>query len=252
LLAESVPWDTMTQTTTILTDLYLARGGDTKRCMFVAKPKKGSKKAESLRKIRDSVWAKMHRPRLPKETREAVNKALWGLERASSDYARLSKRKEELARRCANYTVKTAEKRAQCGRTLIALEDLSIGFFHGRGRREPGWCGFFTGKKENRWLMQALHKAFSELAKHRGYHVIAIAPAYTSQTCPLCRHQDPNNRDQHNREAFHCTACGFRGNADLDVATHNIAMIAISGQSLKRAPQCRPNPRTRSRLRKSL
>lgn len=231
----SIPWNVMTATSTILTDLFLARGGDPKKCMFTSEPKKKKNSKQVLYKIRDRAWAKMYRTLLSKETREAWNKALWGLKRGSPDYARLSKRKEELARRCVNYTISTAEKRAQCGRTIVALEDLNIGFFHGRGKQEPGWVGLFTRKKENRWLMQALHKAFLELAHHRGYHVIEVNPAYTSQTCPVCRHCDPDNRDQHNREAFHCIGCGFRGNADLDVATHNIAMVAITGESLKRA-----------------
>lgn len=69
---------------------------------------------------------------------------------------------------------------------------------------------------------------------NRGFYVIEVNPVFTSQTCPKCGYCDPRNRDQYNREAFACLNCTFQGNADLDVATHNIAMVAISGRALKR------------------
>ena len=51
--------------------------------------------------------------------------------------------------------------------------------------------------------------------KARKYHGMAIAvdPKYTSQTCPICGHVDPSNRDKKNH-SFTCRKCGYRSNDD--------------------------------------
>ena len=46
-----------------------------------------------------------------------------------------------------------------------------------------------------------------------GGWLIAVPPAYTSQTCPACDHVTAANR--RSQAVFRCTACGFEDNADL-------------------------------------
>jgi len=46
-----------------------------------------------------------------------------------------------------------------------------------------------------------------------------VPPAYTSQTCPVCRFKDRGNR---RGESFRCLKCGYEAHADF-VAACNIA-----------------------------
>ena len=61
----------------------------------------------------------------------------------------------------------------------------------------------------------------------RGGKIIAVNPAYTSQTCPSCNHVSEENRPT--RDTFECTNCGHKGHADI-VAANNILNKGISLQ----------------------
>lgn len=236
LSVDEVPWDKVNSRSSILSDLAKERGVDDTLYMFPFFKGKGKKRKTEIRKRWDVNWAQHFRPQLTSETRKALNEAKWEAERNSSKYHQLSIRKKELSRHCVNYVIRTAEKRAQCGKVIVAVEDLHHSFRRGgKGSRKSGWGGFFAAKQEGRWLMDALFGAFCDLAVHRGYRVIKVDPYNTSRTCPECGHCDKANRDRVNREAFICVCCGYRGNADIDVAAYNIAMVAITGVSLRKA-----------------
>ncbi|MEU4603342.1 transposase [Kribbella sp. NPDC023972] len=89
----------------------------------------------------------------------------------------------------------------------------------------------------NGWglLVQRLeHKAAGRVEK--------INPAYTSQTCSVCGHCAPENRE--NQAVFRCVACGHRTNADVNAAVNIAAGRAVSARretpvrvSPKREPQ---------------
>ncbi|MFI7065601.1 RNA-guided endonuclease InsQ/TnpB family protein [Kribbella sp. NPDC050124] len=89
----------------------------------------------------------------------------------------------------------------------------------------------------NGWglLVQRLeHKAPGRVEK--------VNPAYTSQTCSVCRHRAPDNRK--NQAVFRCTACGHRAHADVNAAINIAAGRAVSARretpvqvSPKREPQ---------------
>ena len=75
-------------------------------------------------------------------------------------------------------------------------------------------------RKKQRYLHNSL--AFRQLqgfieykAKQVGVLVEYVDPAYTSQTCNRCNHISKNNRKG---LRFHCEACGFEMNADLNGA----------------------------------
>lgn len=75
-----------------------------------------------------------------------------------------------------------------------------------------------------------------------------VDPAYTSQTCHVCGHRVPENRES--QAVFRCVACGYRADADVNAA-RNIAgrrpaagrAVAARGdrvqsaRSVKREPQ---------------
>ena len=214
-----LPWERMSSGTTHISDA-LIEAGKSNATMFRGE----------LR--RDGNWARHLRARLTPETRTALNDASWEAMRASPDYERLSKRKLELARRCVNHVISTARKLTQCTDVAVIVEDLNVRMFHGSGKRDIGWAEFFVVKRENRWFMQVMHKAFTDLAQHRGMLVAEVNPARTSITCPACGHCDKGNRGSSDRERFCCLKCGRTFNADLEVATANIRAVAITGASM--------------------
>jgi transposase len=58
------------------------------------------------------------------------------------------------------------------------------------------------------------------LAPTKNIKVVAVRPAYTSQTCPRCQFQSPLNRLL---DTFKCKKCGYVANADY-VGALNIAL----------------------------
>ena len=103
--------------------------------------------------------------------------------------------------------------------------------------RRRAKAGLNRGILANGWglLFQRLeHKAAGRVEK--------INPAYTSQTCSVCGHCAPDNRE--NQAVFRCKACGHRANADVNAAINIAAGRAVSARretpvrvSPKREPQ---------------
>jgi putative transposase-like DNA-binding protein len=223
--AADLPWDAMTSYTTHISDYLVAHDGNVTNVFFDVRDGKATKTI----KRSDKGWAMLTRPRLSPETRKALNDKLWELKRTSQNYGQLSQRKIELARRCVNLIVMETKRLSQCDDIVVVLENLNVRFFHGGGKRAPGWANFFVAKRENRWFIQVLHKAFSDLAIHRGLMVVEVNPARTSITCLACGHCDSKNRDG---EKFQCVACGDIRHADLEVATTNLTRVAITGEPM--------------------
>jgi hypothetical protein len=219
-------WDKMTSGTWRIADHVQAAGGDVEWFFF-----KTCGKGKEIKTVRRSDFnvAKQFRLRLSPETRKDWNDAIWELKRGNPAYVSFSKRKSEFARRVVNDLVHRARRAVRCDEVVFAIEDLNISFFHGKGQRQMGWDAFFEVKQENRWFIQALHKAFVERATHKGGYVLEVAPARTSTTCPECRHCDPESR---RGEQFCCIKCRHTCHADLEVATFNIEQVALTGVSL--------------------
>jgi len=85
------------------------------------------------------------------------------------------------------------------------------------------------------WSFSQLRFFIEYKAKLHGVDVLAVPPAYTSQTCPGCGHTDKKNRPS--RDAFVCRSCGYEGNADY-VASLNIRTLGIK---ILGARQCARN-----------
>ncbi|GAA1568828.1 RNA-guided endonuclease TnpB family protein [Kribbella hippodromi] len=69
-----------------------------------------------------------------------------------------------------------------------------------------------------------------------------VSPAFTSQTCSVCGHCAPENRES--QALFRCVACGHRANADVNAAVNIAAGRAVRARretpavvSSKREPQ---------------
>jgi len=227
---EEVPWERMTSNTTYISDHILDHGGDPDTVFFMA-TKRGQNKP-TLHKRKDKAWGQKFRPAISVETRLARQAAEWELRRASLEFQKLSVWKTELCRQAVNYVMERTKKRTQCDVIIPVIEDLPVPLFHGSGKRDPGWANFFVHKRENRWFIDGLHKAFSELGKHRGIYVFEVCPQRTSITCPKCGHCDPDNRDG---EKFVCLSCQATLHADLDVATTNLVRVALTGKVMPRS-----------------
>ncbi len=232
-----LPWDKMSSNTTFISEALLSNSVSRDQVFFTPAPKKGAKKKAPVEVMRkDRTWARAYKPRLSVEAQKLKNEALWALKRTSPEYLKLSRRKEELCRRSINYVIEKTRRRTQCQIVIPVIEDLNVRFFHGSGKRLPGWDNFFTAKKENRWFIQGLHKAFSDLRTHRSFYVFEVRPERTSITCPKCGHCEVGNRDG---EAFQCLSCGKTCNADLDVATHNLTQVALTGKTMPKREEPR-------------
>lgn len=231
LCVEDVLWSEITHTTTHIAQAALAKNPEAQ----VWTDRKLADGTTEKVKMTDGRLAKLDltRYKLTPELREKLNKTIWDLKRNSERYWQLSRRKAEICRHIRNLVVQRAEK--HCGnKVILNLEDLNLVLFHGSGRRAQGWEALFQPKKESRWLMQALHKAFTELAPNRGITVVLSNPQRTSMTCTQCGHCDPGNRSG---EEFACLSCKFKANADLEIATDNLEKVLLIGQAMPRREQ---------------
>ncbi len=97
--------------------------------------------------------------------------------------------------------------------SVIGLEDLTNIREHTNGKLH---------KKQrylhNSWAFRQLQSFIEYKAKQVGILVEYVNPEYTSQTCNRCNHISKNNRKG---LRFHCEACGYEMNADLN-ASRNI------------------------------
>lgn len=219
-----ISWDSMSDArfSTQISDLYLKNGGDESRVYFEINNKRIKRSDYNI--------SQLVRPKLSDSTRKNLNDSIWKLKRTSEEYLKLSKRKLELSRAVVNYTIRQSKLLSGINDIVIILEDLDVKKkFNGRGIRDIGWDNFFSSRKENRWFIPAFHKSFSELSSNRGLCVIEVNPAWTSATCPDCGFCSKENRDGIN---FTCRKCGVSYHADIDVATLNIARVAVLGKPM--------------------
>ncbi|MFG1817634.1 RNA-guided endonuclease InsQ/TnpB family protein [Kribbella sp. NPDC049174] len=139
---------------------------------------------------------------------------------------------------------------------VIRVEDLRVAQMTKRPKPKPdperpgaylpnrrrAKAGLNRGILANGW--GALVRRLEHKAPAR---VEMINPAYTSQTCSVCGHRAPENRE--NQAVFRCVACGHEANADVNAAINIAAGRAVSARretpppvSPKREPQHATSP----------
>jgi transposase len=98
------------------------------------------------------------------------------------------------------------------------------------------------GSNRRRRVKAAIAKLVARLEHKAAGRVEKVNPAYTSQTCNVCGHCAPDNRES--QAVFRCVACGHRANADVNAAVNIAAGRAVSARretpprvSPKREPQ---------------
>jgi putative transposase len=112
---------------------------------------------------------------------------------------------------------------------LIAIEDLQVkamtasaaGTIEAPGKNVRAKAGLNRSILRNGWSMARSMLQYK--AAWRGSTLVAVPPAYTSQTCSCCGHVAAQNRTT--QALFECVECGHTENADRNAA-RNILLRA--------------------------
>jgi putative transposase len=169
---------------------------------------------------------------------------------------RLAKMRRYLANRRRDAAHKLTTRLATT-HALIAVEDLKLksmtasaaGTREAPGRNVRGKAGL------NRRLLAQGHAELRRMLAYKcersGARLVAVPPAFTSQTCSQCGYCAPENRK--NPAAFLCVACGYTTHADLNAAINILAagqaVTAQGGSGITPAGELRTHPRIRPRKR---
>lgn len=110
---------------------------------------------------------------------------------------------------------------------VIAIEDLQVasmsasaaGTQEAPGKRVRQKAGLNRAILDQGWAEFRRQLEYKCIA--RGGAVVAVNPAYTSQTCSHCGHVSGENRTT--QERFECTSCGHTENADINAAKNILA-----------------------------
>ena len=142
---------------------------------------------------------------------------------------RVQKQHARIANKRRHYIECISKGLAQSYRT-VAIEDLKVKNMTASAKGDAEKPGKRVAQKAglNRSILNAGFFAFrtrltAKVTARKGV-VIAVNPAYSSQTCAACGHVASENRPD--QATFQCVACGHQQNADVNAA-QNILMRAL-------------------------
>lgn len=133
--------------------------------------------------------------------------------------ARLSGRERRFQSWVNHNISKTIIQQAKSGNALVAIEDLTG--IRERTNQKPR--NKTERRRSNSWAFYQLRMFLEYKGLKDGVEVIAVPPAYTSQTCHQCLHIGLRSEKK-----FKCGNCGLSCDADLNGAK----MIAALGASV--------------------
>jgi putative transposase len=118
-------------------------------------------------------------------------------------------------------------QQAKSSNAIVAIENLTG--IRDRTNRQPRKK--VERRRSNSWSFYQLRSFLEYKGVKEGVEVVAVPPAYTSQTCHQCLHIGLRSDKR-----FKCGNCGWHGDADLNGAK----MISLLGQSvsLPRGSRC--------------
>ena len=94
----------------------------------------------------------------------------------------------------------------------------------------------------NREISNTGWSQLRQMLEYKAAHVVAVNPAYTSQTCHECGVADAANRKKETWSQFNCVHCGHSDNADINAALNILASgIGASGRRGATVLLGRPN-----------
>ncbi len=143
---------------------------------------------------------------------------------------KLQKHHQHIANKRRHYT-EVISKDIASRYQIVAIEDLKIKNMTGSAKGDAEAPGKNVSQKAglNRSILNGGFYQFrsrleAKVTARQGY-VIAVNPAYTSQTCSACGHVAKENRLS--QAEFKCVQCGHEANADLNAA-QNILIRALT------------------------
>ena len=174
-----------------------------------------------------------------KHAQRAVSRKVRGSRNRRKAVHRLGRIHSRIARQRNDWLHKLSTELA-ARHPVSALEDLRIQNLTASARGTPDAPG--TNVRRKAGLNRSIHdQAWGEFGRQlayktagRGGAVVAVNPAYTSQTCRPCGHISQDNRPTQAR--FECLACGHQDNADVNAAKNILA--AGHAVWLERADAC--------------
>ena len=110
---------------------------------------------------------------------------------------------------------------------VIAIEDLKVSNMSASSKGSVANPGKRVRQKAglNKAILDASWAEFRRQIEYkltaRGGRLVAVNPAYTSQTCHACGHVDAANRSS--QSTFTCVACGHTDHADVNAARNILA-----------------------------
>lgn len=122
-----------------------------------------------------------------------------------------SKRERRFQRDTNHLIAKQLVQHAAQSRQALALEDLTHLTSRVKDRLKRS-----QRRAHMSWAYADLRAKIAYKAVMAGVLVIAVDPAYSSQTCSRCGHCEKANR--HSQSSFLCRSCGFAAHADLNAA----------------------------------
>ena len=78
--------------------------------------------------------------------------------------------------------------------------------------------GVSTGQSHGTWGQDHIPKYLITQCENRGIPFYVVNPAYTSQTCSICRHAEKKNRKE--TDAFNCQQCDYNVIAHVNAAAN--------------------------------
>jgi IS605 OrfB family transposase len=145
--------------------------------------------------------------------------------RARQILQRLSGRERRYQQWLNHHISKTIVQQAMALNAVIAVEDLT-GI---RERTNELPRKKTERRRSNSWAFYQLRLFLSYKAIQAGIELIAVNPAYTSQTCQNCLHIHPvRGKSYRSGKSFKCGHCGWHGDADLNGSM----MIKLLGLSV--------------------
>jgi transposase len=185
-----------------------------------------------------------------KSLQQRLARCLRGSNRFWKVKAAIARLHARAASRRKDWTEKTSTNLAR-RYDVIYVEDLRIARMSRRPKpkRDPARAGLYLANNRrakaglNRGILTNAWGALVRRLEHKAPgRVVRVNPAYTSQTCSVCGHRAPENRES--QAVFRCAACGHQANADVNAAINIAAGQAVSARgetppwvSSKREPQ---------------
>jgi IS605 OrfB family transposase len=115
---------------------------------------------------------------------------------------------------------------------IVAIEDLTG--IRDRTNQQPR--NKTERRRSNSWAFFQLRMFLEYKGLKEGVEVVAVNPAYTSQTCHKCNRIHPvDGKSYRDGKKFACGHCGWHGDADLNAAI-NISKLGAALVSLPRGP----------------